>query len=124
VFQLAPMKQLTLILLLTQPSFKCALTGGSGCTLTIGAAGCTLTIGAAKCTPTLGAAGCTLTVRAAGRGLVGAGVVLGLCPHSSGFARLKTNRQIEMQHAFYIVSQYAYYTYNMNVAQISILHLT
>jgi hypothetical protein len=80
-FQLAPMKQLTLIQLITQPPCEFTLTGqGSRGSLTIGAAGCTLTIRAAKCTPVVGAAGQTLTVGAAGRGLVRAGGVLGVCP--------------------------------------------
>ncbi len=46
-FQLAPMKQLTLIQLQTQPPCECPSTGqGSKCTLVIRAAGCTLTFGA------------------------------------------------------------------------------
>jgi hypothetical protein len=49
---------------------------------------------------------------------------LALCTRGSGFAKLKTSRQIEMQHVFYIAMQYEYYTYNMHNAQISILHLT
>ncbi len=42
---------------------------------------------------------------------------------SLGFARLQTNRQIEMQHIFYIALQYAYYTCNAHIAQIYVLHL-
>jgi hypothetical protein len=88
-FQLAPIKQLTSIQLLTQPPRKCALSGwGSRCTLTIREAGCTLTIEAAECTPTIGAAGCTLMVGPAGCGLVGAGGVQGLCPRGLRYALL------------------------------------
>ncbi len=90
VFQLVQMKQLTLILYLTQPPCKCALTGlDSGCTLTTGAAGCILTIGAAQCTPMVGAAGCTLTVGAAGSQayrLIRAGDVLRLWPRGLHYA--------------------------------------
>ncbi len=57
----------------------------AGYTLRVGAARCTLTVGAAGCTLKIGAAGCTLTVGAAGRGLVGAGGMLGLCPHGSRY---------------------------------------
>ncbi len=78
---------ITLIQLPTQPPFKCTLTGwGSGCTLTIRAAYCTLTIGATMCTPMVGVDGCTIMVGAAKHGLVGAGGVLGLCPHGLCYA--------------------------------------
>ncbi len=49
---------------------------------------------------------------------------LALCAPGLGFARLKTSRQIEMQHVFYIALQHACYTCNMHTAQISILCLT
>jgi hypothetical protein len=48
--------------------------------------GCTLIIRAAGCTPMVGSAGCTLTIGAAGHDLVGAGGVLGLRSHGSGYA--------------------------------------
>jgi hypothetical protein len=63
---------ISLIQLLTQPTFECTLTvRSSGCTRTIRAAGCTL-----QQTGQLD--GCTLMVGAARHCLVGAGGVLGL----------------------------------------------
>jgi hypothetical protein len=60
-------------------------------------------------------------VKAAGRDLVrDAGVLVALVAHATvcslGFGRLKTSRQIEMQHVFYIALQYAYCTCNICIS--------